>query len=367
MTVHLYSYLSKEKIDLIYEQLNQNQTSEITTEIGGELPIVSGKITRTLNTEKSRMEKAEKIYEELSASRKVGRLKESCEYMADELFLDWGMIEGISIWKYTWFDPNPEKLVLYRLLMYGSANNLFGYHKNNDLASGSCRDEVLTTLKRAIELELDKSAEITDIVFNSINAGNMDSERGFAEHYFTSAFTEKWQVVETMFRKRDMGSLPMSPINQRFLARVDYRETITIDHYKKYYGDLYATEREMGWGLLRPETIDYRMPKEVQKIVYICASPIFTENVQHLEKIQIINGRRLLYISPEDKAKFAALHQYSSLDQICDWMRSFCMEKEADQLMLDFIHLYYANEQHGMSREQYDELLSKYITEEKPL
>ena len=372
-----FFYLSKPKIDLIYDQNKINSKKTVSKEIKGTVSVVSGKITTEETSEDNYYSKLQYIERELEMSGQMGKLTTpGKKYIKDDLKLDWSMNEGLSLWRSWYYDSSNH--IFYRLLMYGSISNVVPYARFDfPCYAGSCFFEVITSLDTAIKKHLDKSTEIKEYVEKSIEQQKQMIEqqkqmrtRGrlsldiFNGYYLD--VDQKWQIIEALYTTRDVRDIKGYNRMQRVLARVDYRETITREYYRENFIKRFGVREEPGFLPTGRRYAEFCLgvPKDAEYIVYIYASPVAVEYIKHNVKIHIINNEEYLYISDHQLNELRK--KYPSQPDFVDCLVALLNENELFSsgyyLKKEYYGEFRENSWNNIPDAQLSGIINKYIT-----
>ena len=365
-----FFYLSKTKIDSYYGQNRANRRQQIETQIGGTAFGVSGNIAIKESQDKNYYEKLQYIEKRLQQEEKTGSLiTPGKEFLKDDLKLECSIDVGLTIWRSWYYDTINH--VYYRLLMYGSTSNVISsYQSQYPCFSGSSLFEVMATLETAIQNKLDKldeSGEVNKYLNSFIDDISHDE---FNKRYFKALhldITENWQIVEAMFTTRDQRYIVGDDRIQRVLARVDYRQTITRDHYEEHFlkqFDVDEHDRHFSHArrYARPELF---IPEDAEYIVYIYASPMAVEFLNYNMNIHIIDGKTYLFIDNETMKKYEK--KYSSQCDLIEYLAALLGEnmlfEQGWHLKNEYYNAYRHNNWRFIPEEDFSKIIKKYITD----
>ncbi len=380
MSGNMYQYLSKNKINMLYEQNHPNSTKETKKEIGGSISAISGSVSTTVSTNLNIYDKLHIVEKDLVQDCSVGDFFASNkQFIRDDIRLEWARNEGVSLWRTGYYDTNSR--VFYRFLMYGSSSNLCQINDDQfSCFSGSCFEEVIIALDRALEKSLDKHDEISDYVkenaadlrirnadFRGIN-GLHSIEHPVDAWYAgnNSVMKERWQIIENFYITYGGRFFIGQNVIRRVLAHVDFRETITMDNYLNSMTDSrYGEYIKYG----RYARSINRVPQDAKYIVYIYASPIAVEFLHIDTKIHVINNKEYLYVA--EKEMKSIKKKYPNQPEQVEYLNALMLEcglsMQSYQFKTDYYNLYHENHWNPLSEEQFFQLLSGYITDLAPL
>ena len=148
--MHNYTYISKNKIKTLYDQISNINGKEVTISGGGSLFAVKGESSFKTKITTTNQEKIDAIREQLKIEGSLGTLS-SLRKKGFVLFslpmyfcLDHG--NKVAIW-FT-YDYDSEHETLYKIIMYGSPNNLVS--RDCSFSGGSSNYDVLFKIMGSI-------------------------------------------------------------------------------------------------------------------------------------------------------------------------------------------------------------------------
>lgn len=363
MQTHHYYYLSKSKIDMLYEQNHTEHNKEIIKEFGAAALGFSGKISSKEASDLNYYAKLQFIEEEFERNNLTGKITTpEKQFINDFMKLDWSMNKGLTIWRGWYYDSSNR--VFYRLLMYGSTSNIEPYYLTDETGiRGSCFKEVLAILDTAIKENLDESLEINEYVDDEMKCEDI-KER--VEDYRLDV-NEKWQIIESIFTTQDMGYIHGDNRLQKVLARVDYRETITREYYLKNFINRFNIIEEptrMLNSRRRYAELGLGVPKDAEYIVYIYASPITVEYQDYSMDVHTINNKEYLYISDSTMKKIRK--EYPSQPDLVEFLAALLTEngmRGSGHMLKDtYYRAYRSNHWNYLPDDQLFSLINQHIT-----
>lgn len=237
-------YYSKNKVDMLYEQLTDGALENFQGKLGFNLGVVNGEISTSENSYISYISKLRVVLEYLKTENLVGGIKEYKDYIQGPLLMGWETFD-ITHWGTRIVFSNEDHM--YIVTLFGSKENVIGVPFEGVFDSNSIYPAYVNFAKE-----------------------NFNSEK-ITEPYV-------WQLMEGINREYVGELLPYE-----FVAKVLYRETLSREYIKK--------NNHLVSGL---ETF--------KKTTYILATPLYVGLPHGLsERIRRIDGKN--YIAIDDFSK----------------------------------------------------------------
>lgn len=262
-----------------------------------------------------------------------------------------GLGQAIT-WLYSYHDV--DKHVFYNFLFYGSRYNIVGQDKSRIPFTETMSKSEFFWRDAILRINLNEK-EGTSIL-----------DRAVEKQEFLKT-KQKWEVVEYLRQLHDI--ILDRAYNNRYLVRIDYRETITKKRFQesKYCQYFYSRdyeERDYGPRMKIPDDVDY--------IVYVFGSPIYVERVQAKEKIHVIDGKQLLYCPDKEievyiDRKNGELNEQEALEFIKKKLWDAGLLEESRRIGKEYRDIQRDNHWNDIGKVAFMNLVRKYTTSLPPL
>lgn len=233
-------YYSKNKIDMLFEQLDDGRSENLQGKIGVNLGVISGEVSTSEQSHSNYMSKLKVVLEHLQAENLVGGIREHKDYIQGPLLMGWETFD-ITHWgtKIAFYEEDH----LYIVTLFGSKENVIGTPYKGEFDSHSIYPVYVDFAKK-----------------------HFDSEK------ITTPYV--WQLMEGINMEFTGELLPYE-----FVAKVLYRETLSYD-YREKNNHLVAT-------------ID-----PFKKTTYILATPLYVSLPHGIsERIRRIDGKNYIAVT----------------------------------------------------------------------
>lgn len=255
--MHYYIYLSENKIDMLYDQIND--VTEVEDLYGGGFSLfgASGERSQLQRKKKNLFKKLQTVRDQLKKENNIGSFTEGKEYFEvtteSHSFL---LRDGIVMWICHVYEE--EHKTLYKIVAYGSPKNLISHDES--YTRGGSSMHAFYTLTRRILQELFNTK---DVCFESVN---FEHGRGIMHQFSDKSIDQMTieEMVDGLFWWGEQHQMSIQGMygGCKMLLKGDYRSSYMLPKEDATY-------------------ITYPLNKsdKIEKVVYIIGSPLYVESL----------------------------------------------------------------------------------------
>lgn len=165
-----YVYISKNKIDTLYNQINSPQDNKTEISAGFDLIFAKGGITRTESVKDTDYSRLQAVLDQLENADQIGTLDETKPYIKGTFDMHWTTDDDVTAWRYTMPKKNPRNATNPGILILaGSKSNLTDASPNKN-SPMSLPPALLAWMQKFVSLlnEPDQNkGEIDELIFRT--------------------------------------------------------------------------------------------------------------------------------------------------------------------------------------------------------
>lgn len=146
-----YVYISKNKVNMLHDQLPVRWTKKLKTSIKAKIPHIEASISKEHQSDDSLVQKLQKVIQVLEDQKQIGTLSQSTPYFHCKLPMRGTMIQH----KLIFFGAEVHEGAKFSLGLSGSPENLIHspFKKEHESSCGSFLEDILLVLEKHLSKE----------------------------------------------------------------------------------------------------------------------------------------------------------------------------------------------------------------------